>query len=452
MTKQDTDARGGQTERDPRIWELVPVADYRLPPTPAAQAAQARWVSLKRLFAGQRHEHEAPVRAEADLRRLPEQQLDALVATINWGPGAKVLQRALETWDADNAVHFLIAPPRSGQVELLRRWATENGARWIDPPKYQDILEAGPAWLAGWPSDASHWVLTRLEHCWLRHPAGLALIRQLLDRALSGRLGRGVIDCDSWAWAYLRYVAPLPTPSAMTLQAFDGKHLAALLRDLVTWRPRGTCTFAMRGPASGSSRLMARTTTMAAPSCNLSRHATGETPDSPESSGERACAPSQHRNPAPTRIRRTRTRGRQPTAIILVELGVVSERLAAILRKDMDPEADSYSGLHNNVGPNGRRAPTGLAGYLRERRIDPVVCCGLARDVCVKWTAQDAAAAGLRSLFIWDLTWPVDADNDDATRAELVVKEVEVVTAEALLTSFRRAAGGAHDSPLLQKS
>ena len=243
MTKQDTDARGGQTERGPRIWELVPVADYRLPPTPAAQAAQARWVSLKRLFAGQRHEHEAPVRAEADLRRLPEQQLDALVATINWGPGAKVLQRALETWDADNEVHFLIAPPRSGQVELLRRWATENGARWIDPPKYQDILEAGPAWLAGWPSDASHWVLTQLEHCWLRHPAGLALLRELLDRALSGRLGRGVIGCDSWAWAYLRYVAPLPTPSAMTLQAFDGKRLAALLRDLVTVEAPGQVHF-----------------------------------------------------------------------------------------------------------------------------------------------------------------------------------------------------------------
>jgi len=233
MTKQDTGPQEGQTEGDRTLWELVPVADYRLPEMPAAHAAQARWVSLKRLFAGPRHDNEAPARTEAALSRLPAQRLDALVASVNWGPGAKVLQRELAEGGSDDAVRFLIGPPRSGHVELLRRWATEQGAHWIEPPKYDDILEVGPAWLAGWPSDAHCWVLTRLEHCWLRHPAGLALVRELLDRALSGRLGHGVIGCDSWAWAYLRYVAPLPTPSALTLQAFDGKRLAALFRHLV---------------------------------------------------------------------------------------------------------------------------------------------------------------------------------------------------------------------------
>ena len=233
MTTQDTETHGRPREQKTSVWELVPVADYRLPQTPAAHAAQARWVSLKRLFAGPRDEDEAPACAEDAVRRLPAQQLDALVAAVDWGPGAEILQRALEAGNTDSAVRFVIAPPRSGHVELLRRWATEQGARWIEPPKYDDILEVGPAWLAGWPSDARCWVLTRLEHCWLRHPAGLALIRELLDRALSGRLGHGVIGCDSWAWAYLRYVATLPTPSALTLQAFDGKRLAALFRDLV---------------------------------------------------------------------------------------------------------------------------------------------------------------------------------------------------------------------------
>jgi len=100
----------------------------------------------------------------------------------------------------------------------------------------------------------------------------------------------------------------------------------------------------------------------------------------------------------------------------------------------MVPEADSYSGFHNNVGPNGR-APTGLAGYLDERGIDTVVCCGLARDVCVKWTAEDAVTLGLQSLLVWDLTWPVDASHDAATRAELQERGVEIVNADALFAA-----------------
>lgn len=107
-------------------------------------------------------------------------------------------------------------------------------------------------------------------------------------------------------------------------------------------------------------------------------------------------------------------------------------RLAAVVRKGMDPQADSDSGFRNNWGSDGRRAPTGLAGYLHERGIDTVVCCGLARDVCVKWTAKDAVAAGLRSLLVWDRTWPVDAGNDQATRAELEAETAEIVTSDAL--------------------
>ncbi len=114
------------------------------------------------------------------------------------------------------------------------------------------------------------------------------------------------------------------------------------------------------------------------------------------------------------------------------------QRLSAILRKGMDPQADSYSGFHNNFGADGHRAPTGLAGYLDERGIDTLVCCGLARDVCVKWTAEDAVSLGLRSLFVWDLTWPVDADNDAATRAELEDRQVEIVSADALYSAAGR--------------
>ena len=56
----------------------------------------------------------------------------------------------------------------------------------------------------------------------------------------------------------------------------------------------------------------------------------------------------------------------------------------------------------------------------------------MARDVCVKWTAEDAAAAGFRTLFLWDLTRAVVPDNDHAVRADLENAGVEVVTSDRL--------------------
>lgn len=93
--------------------------------------------------------------------------------------------------------------------------------------------------------------------------------------------------------------------------------------------------------------------------------------------------------------------------------------IAAIIRKGADPRVDSYSGFRNNWGPDGTRPPTGLAGYLRERRVEAVVICGLARDFCVRWTAEDAAEAGFETTVLWDLTRPVDPASDAAVREAL---------------------------------
>ncbi|OOG54022.1 nicotinamidase [Rhodanobacter sp. B05] len=88
----------------------------------------------------------------------------------------------------------------------------------------------------------------------------------------------------------------------------------------------------------------------------------------------------------------------------------------AVIRKGSDPAVDSYSGFRENHGPDGGRPSTGLAGWLRERGVDEVVVCGLARDVCVLWTAQDAVTLGFRASMLWDLTRPVTPASDAATR------------------------------------
>lgn len=99
--------------------------------------------------------------------------------------------------------------------------------------------------------------------------------------------------------------------------------------------------------------------------------------------------------------------------------GVDWNRADLILRKGTRPDVDSYSGFRENHGPAGTRPSTGLAGWLHDRGITEVHVCGLARDYCVLWTAQDAANAGFKVTFLWDLTRPVSPANDSTVTESL---------------------------------
>jgi chorismate mutase/prephenate dehydrogenase len=101
--------------------------------------------------------------------------------------------------------------------------------------------------------------------------------------------------------------------------------------------------------------------------------------------------------------------------------------VSLILRKGSEPTTDSYSAFRDNRGPLGTRETTGLAGYLRERGIRRVEICGLAREVCCKWTAEDAADLGFGVDFLWDLTRAVDPLSDEATRGDLERRGVRVL-------------------------
>ncbi len=107
-------------------------------------------------------------------------------------------------------------------------------------------------------------------------------------------------------------------------------------------------------------------------------------------------------------------------------------QVSVIIRKGDDPRTDSYSGFRNNWNPDGLRPGTGLAGYLRERKVSDLYVCGLARDYCVKWTAEDAAAEGFRTRVIWDLTRSVDPSGDDDLRKTLASAGVELVESSEL--------------------
>jgi nicotinamidase/pyrazinamidase len=103
------------------------------------------------------------------------------------------------------------------------------------------------------------------------------------------------------------------------------------------------------------------------------------------------------------------------------------EHASVIVRKGTSSDADSYSGFRNNWDADGARPATGLAGYLLERGVDTLYLCGLARDVCVKWTAADAVDAGFDVVLLWDLTRPVDPSTDGRVREELEARGVEII-------------------------
>jgi nicotinamidase/pyrazinamidase len=75
-----------------------------------------------------------------------------------------------------------------------------------------------------------------------------------------------------------------------------------------------------------------------------------------------------------------------------------------ILRKGFRREIDSYSAFLEN----DHATPTGLAGYLKERKLHRLFIAGLAYDFCVRFSAIDGNALGFETLVIEDACRAVD--------------------------------------------
>lgn len=107
-------------------------------------------------------------------------------------------------------------------------------------------------------------------------------------------------------------------------------------------------------------------------------------------------------------------------------------RVSAIIRKATDSSTDSYSGLRNNWNPAGQRPPTGLAGYLKNRGVDSLFICGLARDYCVKWTAEDALDDGFHVWVLWDLCRAIDPSSDRDVHHDLAHRGARIINVAEL--------------------
>ena len=75
-----------------------------------------------------------------------------------------------------------------------------------------------------------------------------------------------------------------------------------------------------------------------------------------------------------------------------------------IIRKGFHKEVDSYSAFTEADG----KTTTGLAAYLKSRKVKRLFLAGLATDFCVAWSAIDARKAGFETYVVEDACRGID--------------------------------------------
>jgi nicotinamidase/pyrazinamidase len=101
-----------------------------------------------------------------------------------------------------------------------------------------------------------------------------------------------------------------------------------------------------------------------------------------------------------------------------------------VIRKGFRADIDSYSAFREN----DKTTLTGLAGYLRERGLTRIFAVGLAYDVCVRYSAEDAKAAGFEVFVVRDACRAVDLNGSlDAAEQAFAKVGIPVIESGAVL-------------------
>ncbi len=92
------------------------------------------------------------------------------------------------------------------------------------------------------------------------------------------------------------------------------------------------------------------------------------------------------------------------------------KRVAAVFRKGMNAQIDSYSAFFDN----GHKNATGLEGFLKSLGVEEVHICGLAADFCVFYSAMDTLALGFRVAIIDSATRAISTEGYAKAQQDLI--------------------------------
>ncbi|MGM0826346.1 MAG: hypothetical protein ACQEUY_16735 [Pseudomonadota bacterium] len=204
-------------------WNVVALETFCTPERTQSSQWRRSWRAATSKMGGKEpSEHQA--KKESELRALPEVRLSHWAPAIDWLPAARALGEVLERHQ-EAPVALFIAPPHSGHKDVVSLWAEQQGVHCLSAPTVGELTEGTLEWVDRFDHQR-RWAVPALEAYFLRHTQGLQGVRELFERALSGRLGRGVMGCDSWTYAYLQHALGLEGVPVFTLQALEGEQLA----------------------------------------------------------------------------------------------------------------------------------------------------------------------------------------------------------------------------------
>lgn len=214
----------------PSLWQYVPLNEYRVPAATIQSTFKTRLITFRNRLCTAKHPTAEPFQQAQDLKSLPERLLKQILPAADCHPHIHAIEDIVASWrdapnQSDPAV-FMINIPYSYTQDLLACWAESKALEIIDPPDPAGISGNIDTWMNRLAGKDGIWVLPHLEKCYLRHSSGLATVRRLFSELFSGRLGRGIIGCDSWAWAYLSIIFRVKSQLTRVSQGFDSEKLA----------------------------------------------------------------------------------------------------------------------------------------------------------------------------------------------------------------------------------
>lgn len=223
-------------------WELILASEFEVPGSPPKEAARGQSRRVWRWF--QEEVLQRPEQAEAGgserSRDCSAAELDKSVVDIDWNLAARVLCEDLKKRLANRPTDAhpfltLVAPPGCGIPDILEAVAREQQLTILVAPPASELLgdeTAHSDFLQSLEACKNQTlVVPRLERFFLRHEAGLALVRTFVERLMSCR--RVLLGCDSWAWAFLQHAIGIEDllGSPLTLAPFHAPRLNAWFRD-----------------------------------------------------------------------------------------------------------------------------------------------------------------------------------------------------------------------------
>ena len=200
-------------ETPKKAWQWVTVNEFERPAVPTVITVKKWW---------QNFTHWLSPKSEND-----EQDEHENTFELKLDEAIKELDSVFSDWlndKDDNSLRWVIAPPHSGVAEAIQHWAQQNNMSTMKLPDRNTLCQ---------PSDPPSpkftktkvWLMPQLAHTFLRQTNGLRWTREFFAEALSGEAGKGLIVCDSWAWAFLEKVWPVPVSELWTLQGLDDQAL-----------------------------------------------------------------------------------------------------------------------------------------------------------------------------------------------------------------------------------